>query len=299
MISNHSRAARLALTIGAIALASITTGCKKKGTGGGGGGGAWLVGHAGTMANLLDDGTLGDGYALDADHDLYGITCRGLDTAFVAGDQGTVLRTFDGGDTWESLDLGTTATLRDVAAGGPDTVYVAGEHVLVVSYDSGDRWQPLRGGADHDWISLATEHTGAIALALDDAGALWRWDDVTGAMLEVTTVPGARAVTMSHDGHHAAVVGAGGAIVRSDDEGRSWTRVASGVDADLLAAWTTDDGALIAVGAAGTVVRVTATGVTAATPGTATLRALHVDAAGEGIAAGDGDEVLLTHDGGV
>jgi hypothetical protein len=295
-------AADLFLVLGLSLLATAAGGCKKKSGGGstgggGGGGGAWLVGQDGLMENVLADGILGDGYDLEADDDLLAITCRGLDTAFVAGEGGTLLRTFDGGETWESIDLGTTRTLRDVAAGGPDTVYVAGDQVFSMSRDSGDTWTAIAGG-DRAWRSLATDHLGAVALVLDDGGGLWRRDDAEGSFLQVTTIVGAEAVTMSHDGAHAAVVGDAGTLFRSDDGGMTWSSVTTGTAADLHAAWATGDGSIVAVGDAGTVVRVSDE-VEVSVPGIATLRAVHVDATGTAIAGGDNGEVLMSSDSGL
>jgi photosystem II stability/assembly factor-like uncharacterized protein len=287
------RAVVLMIGIGAAAFAGA--GCKKK-SGGPGGGGAWLVGDDGTMSNLLPDGTLGEGYDLGIDSDLLAITCRGEATAFVVGEAGTLLRTFDGGETWDSIDLGVEATLRDVAAGNPDHVYVAGDGALLVSRDSGDSFDRLPGG-DRTWRSVATDHDGVVALALADDGSVWRWDETTSALTLMTTLIGGRALALSHDGTVAAVVGDDGGVQRSDDGGLTWQRVETGTAAGLHAAWVTGDAEIIAVGDAGTVVRAGAT-IDVASPGVATLRAVHIDASGAGLAAGDGGEVLRTDDGG-
>jgi photosystem II stability/assembly factor-like uncharacterized protein len=296
---HHLRTVVLVIGVGAIAFTG--TACKKKS--GGPGGGSWLVGDDGTMSNILSDGTLGEGYDLGVDRDLLAITCRGEATAFVVGEAGTLLRTFDGGATWETIDLGTEATLRDVAAGLPDRVYVAGDAVLLVSRDSGDNFTALPGAADHAWRSIATDHEGAVALALADDGSVWRWDDTALAMTPMTTLAGGRAIALSHDGATAVVVGDAGAMSRSDDGGLSWQRIETGTDVALLAAWATGSswgpGEVFAVGEAGTVVRVEGSEVEVANPGLGTLRAIHIDGAGLGMAAGDNGEVLRTDDEGL
>jgi photosystem II stability/assembly factor-like uncharacterized protein len=276
---------------------ALAPACKKKsGDGTGGGGGAWLVGASGLMANLLPDGQLGDGYDLGVDDDLLAIACRGLDTAFVVGESGTLLRTYDGGDSWAALDAGTTATLRDVAAAHGEAVYVAGDGVLLASDDSGDHWIDLEAARGVDWRSIATAEHGERALAVAADGRVVRVD---GAQLfDATLVPGARAIGLSHDGSTAAVVGDGGALVVSQDGGITWAVVATGVSADLHAVWPTDDGAVIAVGDGGTVVRAIGDDVEVSTPGLGALRAVHINGAGEGLAAGDRGEVLRTDDGG-
>ncbi len=299
MSSDLMRIVKGALMTGAIVVLG-SAGCeKKKGGGtGGGGGGAWLVGADGTMVQLLPDGTLGAGYPLETDDDLLGITCRGLDTAFVVGEGGTLLRTFDGGASWEAVDLGTAATLRDVAAARADVVYVAGDGGLWVSPDSGTSWQAVPGSA-RDWRSVASAPDGGAALAIATDGTVWRWDADVGVLAQVTFVAGARAVSLSHHGDHAVVVGDDGAMLRSATGGRTWEPVATGTAADLYGAWATVTGELLAIGADGTVVRAAAGGdVEVTRPGLGALRAIHLDAAGVGLIAGDGGEVLRTDDGG-
>jgi photosystem II stability/assembly factor-like uncharacterized protein len=274
-------------------------GCKKKSGGGtgGGGGGAWLVGADGEMVNVRGDGTLGEGYALGVDDDLLAITCRGLDTAFVAGESGTLLRTFDGGESWESIDLGTSSTLRDVAAAHDDVVYVAGDAGLWRSPDSGDSWTELAAG-DRAWSSIATHGDGGTALALAADGAVWRWVDGAAGLAPATTLTGARAIALSHDGRFAAVAGDRGGLLVSDDGGLTWAPHPTGTAVDLHAVWVTSAGHVLAVGDAGTIVRLDDDGLSVETPGSGTLRAVHLNGAGVGLAAGDGGEVLSTSDGG-
>ena len=285
------RTLHFALLMGSTVL--VSGGCKK-GSGGTGGGGAWLVGENGLMANIRADGSMGADYDLGTDDDLDAITCRGAQTAFVVGQGGTFLRTFDGGETWESVDLGTTRALTDVASGA-GVVYVAGDSVFSQSFDDGDTWDALPGTGTAVWRSVATGHDGAAAVLVRADGSIWRWDG--SAIRELATLPGARAISMSPDGAPAVVVGDGGGMLRSDDAGLSWARVDTGIDADLHAAWATGEGAIVAVGAGGAVVRVDGD-VEVSWPGAATLRAVHVDASGAAIAAGEGGEVLLSDDGG-
>jgi photosystem II stability/assembly factor-like uncharacterized protein len=283
----------IVLSVAALALG----GCKKKSGGGtGGGGGAWLVGADGEMINLHGDGTLGEGYALGVEDDLLAITCRGLDTAFVVGERGTLLRTFDGGESWESIDLGMTSTLRDVAAAHDDLVYVAGDAGLWLSRDSGDTWSELPAG-DRAWRSIATYGDGGVALALAADGAVWRWTE-SGGLAEVAKQAGGAAIGLSHDGRFAVLAGAGGTLAVSDDGGLTWAPHPTGTDVDLHAAWVTEAGHVIAVGDAGTIVRLDDDGLSVETPGTGSLRAVHLNGAGVGLAAGDDGEVLSTRDGG-
>ncbi|MCE9573433.1 MAG: hypothetical protein K8W52_09765 [Deltaproteobacteria bacterium] len=297
------------LITGACASLALAGCAKKKTTTTTGGGSSWLVGENGLMADLRITGELGAGYDLDDNHDLLGITCRGLDTAFVVGELGTMLRTFDGGDSWEVIDLGTTATLRSVASGGvtwegaaspgTDSIYVAGDRTLMMSSDSGATWTHLPGEAAHDWLAVAADRTAVTAFALDTAGEVWRYDAAHAAGAMIASLPAARVVTTSRDGAHLAVAGSGDAILRSDDGGATWRSVELGRALELEDAWVTGAGVVVAVGAGGTIARVDAQDAVAITaPATATLRAVHLDSRGQGVAAGDAGTVLTTIDGG-
>ena len=273
----------------AIAVALLSApGCKKKS-----GPGGWLVGEEGLMANLHDDGSLGPGYDLGRNDDLYGIECRGLDDAFVVGSGGVFLRTFDKGATWETIDLGTDRTLRGVAAAILNDVVAVGDQAFFVSHDSGDSWTGVpvdTAGLE----SVAMPHDGSYALAVGD-GAAWRWN---GESLQQTAeLPGVRAVALSHDGATAAAVGAG--AWRSLDGGVHWTSIALPDGLDLHDVWAARDGTIVAVGAGGAMVTIGADDrVTVAHPGVGTLRTVHLTAGGHGMVAGDGGEVLMSHDGG-
>lgn len=274
-------------------------GCKKKdgGSPGPGPGGGWLVGEDGLMAAVETSGTLGPGYDLGSDHDLLGIACRGLDTAFVVGEVGTFLRTFDGGASWEVIDLDTTRTLRSVAA-ADDAVYVAGDGLLLRSPDRGTTWASLPVEPSASWTSVSAAH-GGVALALGASGGVWRHDLVRDTFASVESLAGARVVAMSHDGAHAVVAGAGRTILRSDDSGLTWRPIDLGQEAELYDAWVTGAGETMAVGADGLLIRVSAADTIAvSTIATQTLRTIHINARGVGLAAGDDGVVMHTADGG-
>jgi photosystem II stability/assembly factor-like uncharacterized protein len=286
----------IALCIG-FAVISLCSCKKKKGTGGG----SWLVGEDGLMANLSATGERGADYSLDVPDDLLAIACRGADTGFVVGERGLLLRTFDAGETWDAVDVGSSATLRAVAVGesASDIVYVAGDGIFLRSSDSADTFEPI-AGASRAWQSLATDHTGAVALLVDGDGAIWRYEALSGALVEVVPPAALRSVAMTADGTSVAAVGEAGALWRSDDGGVSWRREDLGADGVRLRdVWITRDRTVVAVGDAGLIARRTADGtVSVQHPVTATLRALHVGISGHSFAAGDSGTILLSHDAG-
>jgi photosystem II stability/assembly factor-like uncharacterized protein len=284
----------------ACAVLAAAAGCEKKKTGGGGGGGSWVIGQHGLMANIHDDGSMGDGYDLQSQDDLLDITCRGKATAFVVGQQGTLLRTFDGGDSWESIDLGTTTTLRSVSAHWGDAVFVGGDGILKMSPDSGATWRDLSTDASRSWLSVTASHHGNLALAVDSAGGVWQYDTSKGSLASVATLAGARQVAASPEGTRAVAVGAGHTVLRSDDAGAHWRTIDLGRDLDLYDVVMDESGAIVAVGAGGTIANISATdAVSIATPGTGTLRGVQIDWTGHGMAVGENGLVLSSSDSGV
>jgi photosystem II stability/assembly factor-like uncharacterized protein len=297
MKKNFSAAVRFAsISLALAAALTAAGGCKKK-SGGGGGGGSWLVGDDGLMANVRADGTMGPGYNLGTTTDLLSITCWGIDTAFVVGEEGTLLRTFDGGESWDSIETGTTSTLRAVASGSGDVVYVAGDSILLVSHDGADSLAPIAGAPAKGWLSLGTDQSGAVALALADDGSVWRYQDTDGSIAQVASMPGASAVSVSRTGAVATIAGTDGQLMSSSDGGATWSAIELGSTIDLHAAWPTDAGEIFAVGDAGTVAHIAADGTVAlTTPGSGALRAVQMNAEGHGIVGGDAGEVLITDD---
>jgi len=284
---------RIKVVLMCIALAGAV-GCKKKG----GGGGGWLVGEQGLMANVGDDGTLGEGYDLGASETLNAIACRYLDEAWVVGNSGTLLYTSDAGASWDAHDLGTTANLRALATQDAGPVFIAGDGVFFTSvpeFATGKaQWSQLGDGTTQFRSLAAAQHANTV-LAVADDGSVWSYAD--GALAKIMTVPSARAVAVSPNGLQAIVVGEG--INRSSDGGATWT-LAKNLDLTLSSVRIDDQGEALAVGANGAVAKIDAEGrVLLQTLGTADLRTVHLTSYdGHGYAAGNGGQTWMTDDGG-
>ena len=289
------------LVLGAATLLAAGGGCTNNDDDGGGGGGAWLVGEGGLVARLGDDGTVDAGYDLGVTTDLFDLACRDADRAFVVGEGGVIQRTVDGGAGWDALDLGTRGAAQRRRGGRRRSRLRRRRRPARQSSDGGDSWTDLmaRGAT---WRSVATSDQGAIALAIDDDGYVWRWNDETRVLGTVTMLPGARVVAMSRGGSYGVVVGDAGLMAHSDDAGVTWTPVTSGATGALYAAAVTDDDAVVAVGDAGTVVQgvggdVAVTRLPA--PGAAAWLAVQLGADGHGVAAGDNGDATETVDAGL
>lgn len=279
------------LAVVCVALAVV--GCKKNGTGGGGGGGGgWFVGSSGLMQNVKSTGQTGAGYDLGATTDLSAIACRYSGEAWVVGKAGTLLYTNDAGKTWSAQVVPTAADLRTLATQDFGPVFVAGNGTFLVTKDTGATWTELSDGTAA-FRSMAAAQAGDTVLALADDGSLWSY---TGALAKIGTLAGMRAIAVSPDGQIALAAGNG--LMMSKDAGVSWTPLA--VDPSI----TFDDiriaetGDAVAVGTAGAIANIDTTGaVSVQRAGTANLHTVALDDVG--FTAGDGGQVLVTHDGGL
>jgi photosystem II stability/assembly factor-like uncharacterized protein len=290
---------RFKVAVICIALAAV--GCKKTGgTGGGGGGGGWLVGSSALMENVGEDGKIDRGYTLADAMQLNGIACRYAGEAWVVGERGTLLYTSDGGTTWTAQAVPVTGALRAVATQDAGPVFIAGDGAFLVTTDTGATWTQL-ADATQSFRAVAAAQEGTTVLALSADGGLWSYADAASPLARRVTLDGARAIAVSPDGNTAMVAGRG--IARSFDGGTSWTQLAVDPAFAFDDVRLNEDGSAVAVGAGGAIANIDASGaVTVQHVGTADLHALHIadaDAAdATGFAAGEGGQVLITHDGG-
>ena len=274
--------------------------CKKTGTGGGGGGGGWLVGTDGLML-LVDTNGAASGYATASHETLNGIACRYSGEAWVVGTHGTLLYTNDAGASWQPQAVPTTAELRTLATQDYGPVFVAGNGVFLTSADAGASWTSL-GDGTANFRSVAAAQEAETVLAVAEDGSLWSYEG--GRLIKRGTFAGARAVALTPDGQTAVLVG-NNLISRSTDGGRTWSATAS--DSALYSyddVRISDEGEALAVGTAGAVAHIPATGpASVQLLGSADLHTIHLAEPDEhansvGYAAGEGGQVWITKDGG-
>jgi len=279
-----------------LCVALAGAGCKKStGTGGGGG---WFTTSTGMIEHVDPAGTVGAGVDLGATESMNGIACRYQGEAWVVGTHGTLLYTSDGGTTWASQAVPTQANLRALATQDAGPVFLAGDGVFLRSVDAGATWQGL-GDGQTAFRSVAAAEQGSTVLAIADDGGVWSYD---GALARRTSLDGARAVAISHDGDAAIIVGRG--MWRSSDAGASWTQLAADPGNVFDDVRMFEDGSAVAVGASGAIAAIdTAGAVTVQHAGSTNLHTLHVadpDAIdATGYAGGDNGAVWITHDSGV
>ena len=173
-------------------------------------------------------------------------------------------------------------------------MFIGGDGVLLVSTDTGASWQSLGDGTT-SFRSIAAAQAGDTVLALAQDGGLWAYDGTK--LARTRSFSGARAVAVSPDG--AIVMVAGSGLARSRDGGATWELLANGPTFDDVRVG--EDGTAVAVGAGGAIANIDEAGnVALQHVGTADLHTLHIADADSidttGYAAGEGGQVLITHD---
>ena len=272
-------------------------------------GGGWLVGRSALMINVPHDATRDIGHtSWMSPTTCWGLPAAARPTPGWSANRGLMMSTRDAGATWRVLDPGVTSTLRAVALAAPDTVYVAGDgEVARASFDGGRSWQPLAGAPALTWTSVtARKSDGGLALLASATGQIYRYETSGGGLVSAgQSAHGAVfSVVLGRNGITAVAVGEAGAILVSADSGRTWRERASGVTTTLRDVWLTGDEAdrFVAVGDGGLLLEGAVFGAGTESrnlgPGV-NLRALHLEASGDGTIVGDSGTVFQTDDFGV
>lgn len=187
---------------------------------------------------------------------------------FAVGQFGTVLRSKDGGDSWQQLNLhlpdkiegGYEPHLYDVHVSPDGITTVVGEFGIILrSSDAGETWE-IVNTADESLLALQIRDDDGAGFAVGQAGVIFRTGDggKTWTRVKSDLKANLLAVWVTADG----VVTAPGFrhMAVSDDNGDNWLKVK---DAIVNTAWFADvtkvgdTPGVIAVGVAGTIIRIT------------------------------------------
>ena len=162
------------------------------------------------------------------------VACAGS-TCYASGDFGTLLKSTDAGATWTGIVTGLTLDLRRVrlAGGSADKVIVGGGCALRRSDDGGDtftrlpftaRDQGCAGGVIS--FSFPTDKAGLLLL---EGGRVLATVDGGRSFSRRTSVPNGAGDILCSSERTCFAAGMtpsfGGAVMRTDDAGVSWTQV--------------------------------------------------------------------------
>jgi photosystem II stability/assembly factor-like uncharacterized protein len=160
------------------------------------------------------------------DRTLTGVAFKDAKVGVAVGHGGSVVRTEDGGNSWSRVPLeaaGTDSLLGVVHLGGDHFVAYGSFGLYVDSVDAGKTWQKR--------VVISEDFDRHISQVLPY-------------------------------GHSLFMVAESGTLARSDDDGATWTAMASPYEGSYFAGLATKDGALLAFGMRGHVYRSTDFGVT-------------------------------------
>ncbi len=254
---------------------------------------AWVVGAGGTVLRTTDGGATWRSRPSGTSADLFAISALSATRAWVVGERGVILRTRDGGLTWSRqpalgqtlLGVAFADRLHGIACG------IKGE--LLCTRDGGRTWQRRRSGASGSLFSASMLRDrralvcGGNGLILTSRNAGWSWTQshtgTTVSYRAVRLLKSGRAWALGPDtvlssknaGRRWTTVklpvpgpcgalatvgksglmagGAGGALCRSADLGRTWSGLGVGIRRTMNAVtvfkrrvWTVGDGGTLA-----------------------------------------------------
>jgi len=169
---------------------------------------------------------------------------------WIGGDNGYLSRTEDGGQSWMPQAVGTKEGINDIYFRDKEAGFLLAGNTIFVTRDDGSRWEVSRSflptefeGAQVELYSVrfSSKKKGwvvgsvsrgdlvvdSILVYTDDAGGTWRRQRTPSSteLIHIDFVNDKRGW----------IVGAGGTILRSEDQGRTWIQQDSTTKQNLYA----------------------------------------------------------------
>lgn len=259
----------------------------------------WAVGDRGTILHTVNGGRTWTRRSAPGGGTLFDVAFAGPRCGLISGNKGLVLRTRNGGRGWRRSRSRVSGALFSVAMlKGGRAVATGEDGVAIHSKDRGRTWRRSRTGTRERLRAVRLLPSGrawalgpSAVLRSVDAGRRW-----TRARLPVPGPCGALA-TIGHG--RVLVGGAGGALCRSTDGGKTWRRLGDGIRSTLTAVHASA-GQMWLAGTEGTLIcadLAAGTWASRTLAGGADLRGL-ARAGSRGWAVGRGGTVVTTADGG-
>lgn len=248
--------------------------------------------------------------------DLNAVYFNDAKRGWVGGDNGFLSHTEDGGGSWAERSIGTDHSINDIYFVSKDKGFVLAGGSIFSTDNGGESWREAHKFSPSEFQDATPE---LYSLRFNGkkrgwvVGSVSRGDTIVGSILAITKDGGASweilhapsQAELIHidfiDEKRGWIVGAGGAILRSDDAGDTWIRQKSGTTHTLYHVDFRNDKQGWAVGEDGTIVRTSDGGQTwavAETPVHSTLLSVQFVGGEDGWIVGRGGVILRSGDGG-
>lgn len=196
------------------------------------------AGYFGTVIVSQDGGATWDAPQTGTDEPMYAVALGPGDEVWAAGRAGVVLRSEDGGKTWTRRPTPFNRHVFGLYASGTGEALAVGDYGLQLhTADGGAHWSCIP--REQDVILGRIAKAGSDATLAGEFGTLERLPDGAppGRRGRLTGVPEdlyVFDVWMDEEGATGVAVGLGGAVLRSEDGGATWSRVATPFKQDLF-----------------------------------------------------------------
>lgn len=242
---------------------------------------AWIAGKEGIVYATQDGGNTWKQQKTGSPRHIFALQFADAQRGHAAGDYGSMVHTEDGGATWTvqnvppevklpeiALDTGVEpgdVNLYGIAYGDRDHAWIVGEFgIVMASADGGATWQQQTAPIESTLFGVyfADPKRGwavgidSMILQTEDGGVTWTPTPAP--------VPGRSLYDVVVRGQQGWIVGESGTVLKSVDGGRTWQL--EQLPIQLAANWIRDiwvqpDGAGLAVGSEGLILRVDAKGL--------------------------------------
>jgi photosystem II stability/assembly factor-like uncharacterized protein len=199
----------------------------------------WVSGQGGSILRSADGGASWQSADSTTQRALYAIAFADVNNGIAVGDAGTIVRSQDGGVTWSAIASNTTQTLRAVhiSRDAKTAVAVGDNGVILRSTDGGKSFAAVPSGYDTPaWRAVGFTADGQLGFLAGAAGELSVTRDGGFTWTGLNKAPaGLRGLSVNVDGSRVVAVGESGLILRSADQGATWTEIDSGTSQTLNA----------------------------------------------------------------
>lgn len=194
--------------------------------------------------------------AIERRDSFLGVALPAPDVIWAAGANGKIVRSDDGGRQWAAQRVPTTENLQGIAAwSGEQAVAVGGDGVVLRTDDAGMTWTAVeapKSAVANKLLNVRSAGDG-IAWAVGEMGALLHSADFGKSWGRALPEKDQAWNDVSFAGAHGIVVGEFGQIMITDDAGKTWRGVKSGVPSSLMSVYLRDGAHAVAVGLSGVV----------------------------------------------